>query len=365
MSGDRIALFLPAAPGLPWRWLRVAEGAVTARGEGVPAVDAGDECVAIAPADAVTLHHAELAARSQAQAAAAARLLVAEASVAPIADLHVAVGGEEDGAGRMIGVAARKRMDGWLAELAEAGIDPIAILPAPILLPRPDHGYVVGDFGDGARVYRGTSSGFAEDPVLSTLIVGDSSLEMLDRASLEASVAAALAEPPLDLRQGDFAPRRPNVIDWPRTRRLAWFAVAILGVSLLITVARVVRYSLSVDALETRTDMLARGALPPGETVNDAASQLTDLLARMRGGGAGFSRTAATAAAAVAMVPGTEITGMTFDPQGKMKVSVVTRTQGQIRDLQDRIAAAGFAVDPSPFSGSGDRFQGAFTVSVR
>lgn len=365
MSGDRIALFVPAGPGQSWRWLRVVAGAASARGDGLPAVDEGDACVAIAPADAVTLHHAELAVRSPAQAIAAARLLVADASVAPIADLHVAVGGDEDGAGRMIGVVARERMAGWLAELADAGIDPVAVLPAPMLLPRPDQGYVVGDLGDGARVYRGTSSGFAEDPALSNLIVGDAPLEILDRAALEASVAAALADPPLDLRQGAFARRRPTAIDWPRVRGLAWLVVAILGVSLLITVARVVRYTLSAGAMEAQAETVARSALPPGETVNDAASQLTDRLARMRGGGAGFSRTAATVTAAVAAVPGTEITGMTFDPQGKMKLSVVTRTQGQIRDLQDRIAAAGFAVEPSPFSGSGDRFQGAFMVSVR
>ena len=50
-----------------------------------------------------------------------------------------------------------------------------------------------------------------------------------------------------------------------------------------------------------------------GETVNDAGQQLTDRLARLRGGGAGFSRTAASVSAAVAAVPGAEITGLSFD----------------------------------------------------
>lgn len=361
VSGDRLALFLP---GGSWRWLRVRHGVVAERGEGIPPVADGEECVAIAPADAVTLHYAELPVRSEAQAVAAARLLVAEASVAPAADLHVTVG-HEDGGERPIGVVARGRVAGWLVELAEAGIDPVAIVPAPMLLPRPDEGYVAGDLGDGARIYRGTASGFAAEDGLTGLIVGDAPIVVLDRQAIEAAVVEALAAPPLDLRQGAFARRRPTAIDWRLVRRLAWLAAAIVVVSLLITVAQLIRYTLSANALEARADLLARSALPTGETVNDPAGQLGDRLARMRGGGAGFSTTAAAVTAAVMAVPGTEITGMTFDRQGRMTVSVVTRTQGQIRDLQDRIVAAGFVAEPSTFSGSGDRFQGAFTVSVR
>ena len=72
---DTLILFLPAQ-GLPWRWLRIADGAVGGRGEGFPVIAEGDEprLVAIAPADAVTLHWAELPDRALAQSVAAARI---------------------------------------------------------------------------------------------------------------------------------------------------------------------------------------------------------------------------------------------------------------------------------------------------
>ena len=67
---DRLVLFLPPHDS-PWRWLRVTDGAVVARGEAMPDGDwATTDVVAVAPADAVTLHWATLPDRSTAQALA-------------------------------------------------------------------------------------------------------------------------------------------------------------------------------------------------------------------------------------------------------------------------------------------------------
>ena len=70
-------LFLPAGDA-PYRWLRLAEDGEIAEGEGLPAVPE-ERIVAVAPAQDVTLHWADLPARSLAQSIAAARLLVADA----------------------------------------------------------------------------------------------------------------------------------------------------------------------------------------------------------------------------------------------------------------------------------------------
>jgi general secretion pathway protein L len=364
---SRIALFLPATADQSWRWVEARDGAIVARGEGLPDLAAESEAtlLAVAPADAVTLHWAELPSRSPAQATAAARVLVADASVTSLADLHVAVGQEAGSTERPIGVVATARMRDWLAQLAAVAADPVAIVPAPMLLPRPDDGYVIGDFGAGGRVVRGPSSGFADEEGLTGLITGDAAVATLDREALEAATVAALTDPPLDLRQGVFAQRQAFAIDWKLVRRLAWLIVAIMSVTLLITLVQILRYNASADALEAKADTLARQGLARGETVNDAGAQLTDRLTRLRGAGAGFSQTAAAVAAAISAVPGAEISGIAFDTTGKLRVTVVTQTQGQITDVRDRILAAGFAVEASPFGGSGSRFSGTFTVSVR
>lgn len=363
---DVIALFLPARPKDSWRWMTIRDGAIASRGDGLPGRDQPPEAttIAIAPADAVALHWADLPDRSMAQATAAARLLVAEASVTPLGDLHVAVGREEGLAERPVGAVAAAQMADWLAMLAESGFEAVSVVPSPMLLPRPDTGYVIGDLGDG-RVVRGPSSGFADEDGLTALIVGDSPVELLDRDTMESAIVAALADPPLDLRQGAFALRKRAAIDWVLVRRLAWLIVAIMSVTLLITLVQIVRYNASTSSLEGQADALARQGLARGETVNDAGQQLTDRLARLRGGGAGFSRTAASVSAAVAAVPGAEIVGLTFGPDGKLRVSLATQTQGQIVDVQTRLANAGFAAEPSTFTSAAGRLTGELTVSPR
>jgi len=115
-------LFLPAG-ATGYRWMRVDDARIVDEGEGVPVSDA--PVIAVVPAEDVTLHWAELPSRSPAQAVAAARLLVAEASAAPLAELHVAVG-DESGVDRPIGVVAVGAMRDWLAMLAAAGADVVA-----------------------------------------------------------------------------------------------------------------------------------------------------------------------------------------------------------------------------------------------
>ncbi|KHA63040.1 hypothetical protein NI18_18935, partial [Sphingomonas sp. Ant20] len=69
-------LFLPSG-ATGFRWMRIADQRIVAQGEGIPtAQDRGDlnadhGVIAVAPAEAVTLHWAELPSRSAAQATAA------------------------------------------------------------------------------------------------------------------------------------------------------------------------------------------------------------------------------------------------------------------------------------------------------
>lgn len=359
---ETLVLFLPRADA-PWRWLRIANGAVAARGEGVPArADDADPPVVVTPADAVTLHWADLPDRSVAQAVTAARILAAEASATPIADLHVAIGREASGSERPIGVVALAQMRGWLDLLAANGVAAGALLPAPMLLPRPASGFVAGDLG-GEGVVRGTTTGFADEAGLTELVTGGVAPERLDRAQLEASIVAAVAAPALDLRQGVFARRQRFAIAWALMRRLGWLGLAILGVSLAISTVQIVKYNLAAADLEQRADLAARAGLPQGEAVNDADRQLDERLARLRGPGLGFSRIAATVFSAVRAVPGAEVTSLAFDPSGTLRVGIAADGEGAATDLQQRLRAAGLAVDPgAALTAAGGRVTGTLTV---
>jgi general secretion pathway protein L len=350
-------LFLPS-DSRPWRWLRPADGAV---GEGVPGDDA--RVVAVAPADAVTLHWARLPDRSPAQGVAAARLLVAEASATPASALHVAVGDEGGGAGteRPIGVVDAATMHGWLAALAAAGVDPDAILPAPMLLPAPAEGHVVAEIG-GERVVRGPGSGFADEPGLTELITGGIAPLAVADADLAAAIAAALAAPPLDLRQGAFARRRRVEIDWRLVRRLAVLAVALAALTLAIDLVRLARLNLAADAATQEADRLAESGLPRGETVTDPGRQLVERLSRVRGPGRGFSATLAAVYAAVRQVPGSEVTSVAFQPDGTLLVGLATQRESAPTDIKRAIEATGLPVRAGVFQSAGGRVAGQVTV---
>lgn len=363
---DTLVLFLPAHDR-PWRWLHIAGNAVAGRGEGFPDLSAEGERahVAVVPADAVTLHWAELPDRSVAQAVTAARLLAADASAAPIGALHVAVGREGGNVERPIGVVAAQQMQAWLDTLAANGVDPDAVLPAPLLLPRPDSGYVRADLG-GEGVVRGATSGFADEARLTDLVTGGVAPTVLTRDAVESAILAAVAAPTLDLRQGAFARRRKIGIDWALIRRLAWLSAAILGVTVLIPLVLLIKYSTAANELERRTDLLARTGLARGEAVSDADRQLDARLERLRGGGQGFTRTTAAVFAAIQATPGTELRTLSFDSLGALRVTVGLQNEGQILDLRRRIDAAGFeATTQGQLVSSGGRLSGELMVKPR
>lgn len=352
-------LFLPPGDGDgPLRWARIEDGAM-AEGEGVP--PGAEEIVAVAPADAVTLHWAELPSRSLAQATAAARLLAAEASAASTAELHVAVGAAEQGAERPIALAEADAVRAWLERLARDGVDPAALVPAPMLLPDPGEDWVRGELG-GQGLVRGPGSGFADDARLTELMTGGAVPATLGRDAL----AAALGRPvPLDLRQGPFARRRRVGIDWPLVRRLAALAGTILLVTVAADAVRLLRYDNGTEALEARADAAARAGLPRGQTVTDADRQLDERLRALRGPGRGFSASAALAATAVRAVPDTELTSLAFQPDGTVRLGIAAGREAAPTDLKRAMQRAGLAVDAGTFTSAGGRVAGEFTVRPR
>lgn len=361
-------LFLPPGADDPWQWLRIDKDAIVDRGEGIPEGDAG-EVIAVAPADAVTLHWADLPARSAAQAAAAARILVSEASASSIDRLHVAVGAEEPsgsepaGGERPIGVVAADRMRAWLDSLAGIGIDPAAVIPAPMLLPRPGSGYVRAQFGPQS-VVRGPVSGFADEARLTALITGDTPPETLGRDALDAAMVAAAERPALDLRQGPFAKRKRRAIDWALVRRLAVLGGLVLLATLAIDLVRIARYSTAADAADARAEAIAREGLPRGADQGNADRLLTERLAGLRGPGAGFTAMAAALSGAVRGVEGTELVALSFEPNGNLRATVAAEGEAQANQVVARLREAGFVVTASTFESNGQRLRGDLTVSL-
>ena len=356
-------LFVPPGADQPWRWWRFRDGS---EGEGMPPVeaDANVPVVAVAPADAVTLHWAAIPARSAAQAAAAARVVVSDATATP-GDLHVAVGEAREGADgeeRAIAVVSPELMAGWLAEMNTRGVDPVAILPAPLLLPEPEDGWLRGDVA-GQAVVRGRSAGFADEARLTELILGDAEPLALARDEVWRAAAAAAGAWPLDLRQGPFARRTRRSIDWALVRRLGLLVAMILLATLAIDLVRIARYSFGADTLEARAEAVARQGLPRGAGAGDSARMLGERLSRLRGPGTGFSRTAAAVYQIVQAVPDSEVSALDFQPSGALRVSLSVAGEGQANTVKTQLERAGFSVTSGVFQQAGGRLSGDLTVA--
>jgi general secretion pathway protein L len=341
-------------------WWIVEAGAVVARGDAETQLpsDLPERVVALAPAEAMTVHVAELGTLATQQARVAARLLVAQTSVAPIETQHIAVG-EADGGDRSVAVIGNRRIAAWLDSLQGHGIDPDAIVPAALLLPRPETGFVRAVIG-AETVLRGRNAAFADEPGLTELLVGDAAVEDVDPDPL---VLAALEAPELDLRQGEFGKRRRFRIDWPRVRRLAMLGGAIAAVTLLIAIVQTVRYGLAADRLDAETQAIARTAVPGAGL--DAAAALRASIAARRGAGYGFSATAGAVLAAVQAVPNVELSSLSFDNDGLLRATILAPGAAEAEALRTRIRAAGLGVEATPFTSEGGRIRGEFRIGGR
>lgn len=355
---EALLLFLARGGGIDG-WIRLAEGVVAARGAGLDGADGHRSVpvVAVTPGEAVTLRWLELpAGLSPAQAAGAARLLVADLSAQPVGELHVAVGRDSgEGAGRCVGLVPMETMRFWLDGLEGAGFDAERIIPETLLVPAPAEGLATWDSGL-LRLYRGQNEAFAAEPELGELLVAGGPAVPVDADAFAAGLGDALDQAPLDLRQGPFGRRRDWRVAPARARRLAVLTAALLLVSLAVQVALIARYIFAADAADAETRRIAGVALPRSPGLPDPQAALTQRLAELRGGGAGFRATAGVLFEAIKATPNIELTALAFSPDGLLRATVQADSPAAIEALRQRVEASGFAAEAgAPRSGGGRR----------
>jgi general secretion pathway protein L len=364
---EALLLFLGRDGGIEG-WTRLAEGLVAARGAGLDGADRHRTVpvVAVVPGEAVTLRWLELpAGLSPAQAAGAARLAVAELSAQPVGELHVAVGRDlGDGAGRCVGLVPLETMRIWLDGLEGAGFDAERMVPETLLVPVPAEGLATWDSGL-LRLYRGRSEAFAAEPELGDLLLGGRPAVPIDPDGFEAGLAEALGQAALDLRQGPFGRRRDWRVAPARARRLAMLTAALLLISLAVQVALIARYIYAADAADAETRRIAAAALPRSPGLADPQAALTQRLAELRGGGAGFRATAGTLFEAVKATPNIELTALAFSPDGLLRATVQADSPAAIEALRQRVEASGFAAEAGAPRSGGARRVADITVRPR
>lgn len=334
-AGGTVRIVFADEAGALVRWLRLDGDRVIDRGEAADGIPAAARTVLAVPGEQVAIHWRGLdESLPAAQAAAAARLMLADASAEPLSELHVAVGRTEQGK-RPIALVPAGRVAGWLAAAADSGIDPDSVVPTSLLLLVPEAGFVRRDRGELAD-YRGRAAAFAVEPDLAMAVIGDAPVATLDEAAFESALGTLAAAPPLDLRQGPFARRRAWRLEGRRLRRIAVFAIALALLSLAVQVATILSYTFAEDEARAEADALARD----GAGAN---------------GGSGFGGAASVLFEAVRTTPNAEIARLDYRADGTMVATVTTDNAATLAALQGRIEASGLAVEPGQSTSTGGR----------
>ena len=313
-------------------WLLVeGGGGVVARGgpDELVGLPAGTRTALAVPGTEVTIHWLELAeGLTQAQAAGAARLMLADASAEGLGDMHVAVGTPERGL-TPVALAPNASMAQWVMG------DPDLIVPGPLLLLPPAEGLVRREAG---RVpdYRGMAAAFAVEPEIAGLLVGEAPVRAVDEAEFEAGLAAALAAPVLNLRQGPWARRRQWIVDVSAVRRVGWLVLALALLSLIVILVQTMRYSSAASAIEDEAARIGARA-PAGDNRP------------------GFTPRAAGWFGAIQAVPNVELGRLDYRADGSLLALVTGDAPATLQALRRQLETGGLQVQEGPAQPPGGR----------
>src|ERR1700689_358632 len=136
-----LLLRLPAPGEQETEWLSIEDSGApsTARQRGplslAAAVARSARVVALAPASQVLLAEPELPPGSGARLARAVPFALEEQLTEDVDQLCFAIGHRRGGGGTPVAVVSRSVLQGWIADLSAAGLDPSAIYPDISLMP--------------------------------------------------------------------------------------------------------------------------------------------------------------------------------------------------------------------------------------
>ncbi|MGD9812096.1 MAG: type II secretion system protein GspL [Sphingobium sp.] len=367
MSGvDGLIVILPSRGESEPRWLKAVDGEIVARSETAARAGEGSHIVLLAvPPASATIRRVELpGAMPPAQARVVAARLACEASMADAADLHAvpfAQPADETGLLRDVAVIARADMAHFIAWARHHDLEPDIVLPVTSVLPVPDEGYAAAEIGD-MRIVRGV--GFAADASEGWVsqVIAEMPLAVLDSAQTEASLLAALDAPPVNLRSGEFAPRRAALFSSQLVRRLAVWGGFIALATLLISLVLMAKLHWSAASLDRQTVELARPLLPAANDATLVSEEIDRMVAQKGGGGYIFTGPAAGLMTAMQGTPAVSLSSLGLDDSGLLHATLASARADDINAVLLAVQAAGYRITATSSVDPGGRVIAEITV---
>lgn len=319
--------------------------------------------VAIAPAEAATLHRVSIPARRRAELRQALPYTLEDDLAEPVEQLHFALG-RHDGEQVEAAVISRTALTGWLHSLAAIGLAPGRLYVDAQLLPREADRVHLARIGE--RILLATGEGawalpetgwalwrerLAGRPLLALeaggrFVEADDPLPSLSGTDLLRWASGRLSDPgAINLLQGDFAPAR----DQADRLRLGRWAAILAGLALVLALADaaagVMVEQKRRDALRGQMAQVFRQVLPDARMTADPAAQLmAEFGSGRRSAGSGFFELLGRAAPALAHNAGNRLMAVDFR-LGVLEIDVAGSDVAGLDALRERLAAHGLAVE--------------------
>lgn len=396
---DTLYLFL-RDPGVDGRRTYALQGADAAgpftvdRGdpEQVLALAAGRRMVLFAPAEDVRLATLRVPARQAQKVLQAAPYALEDQFAEDVDALHFAIGARTGDGSHPVAVVARERMDAWLAPLRTRGIEPEALVPETLCLPRPADGEWVGlaearpDAPPRLVVRTGACAGFTcgldELPEYMALADPDGAAHLtlyltagvdsdFTRLGRRVDLRPGLGHP-LEVLARHRGPDAISLLQGAYARRRGWAAglqpwktagaLAAVWALMAVTHEGLQAWKLGRELAAQDARNLARfQELYPAETrIVDLAAQTAQKVAALRGGGARapWFESLDLLAAALTANPGLslrslqfregalylQLTGNDLQAFESMRLWLEGRRDAQISDVQANSGAEGVQV---------------------
>ncbi|MFN2308949.1 MAG: type II secretion system protein GspL [Gammaproteobacteria bacterium] len=357
----------------------------------------GRRVVVLVPSADVLLVSAKVPTQNRQRARKAVPFALEEQLAEDVEDLHFALGGVDADGQWLVAVAARARMDDWLAQLHDAGLRPDRLYPEAVLLPLAA-GSASLLLEDGQALLRDqpgsaqtVSAGLLPDllallgernpagialtvwhcggelPVWQAPI--SAALEPCPGGAL-AVLAAGLARDDLpDLLQAAYSRKEEYGRLWRPWRAAA--ALLLIGVLLSMLHHGLLYRRLSVESAELRAqiEQVYTQAIPGGRVVNPRVQmeqQLTLLRRQQGGGGNDFLGLVGQLGGVIAASPGIELRGVNFR-EGRLDLELSAADIQALDQLKQQLTEAGaLSVDiQSATTGADRRVQGRLRVEGR
>lgn len=274
--------------------------------------------IAVLPGDDIALHRLALLETDPAARLIEARMRATDLSAQPIEDVHVAVGPADSEGSSWVALIDRERMASHLSHATVDGKAPAAMVPAALLLPPAESSPSLARLGDRVLLRTHDLAALVEPPLASSLTGTSLMGRFITLGEFKPGTPASL---PLDLLQGDFAPR----LKWWALR---WVRLGALGLGLLVALLlfapiliREARNAAAVAAYDHAVVELANQTLgKPHATAERAARALA--IERRNAEGPALAAKLTSVSRAIEQTMGAELESATLQPDGKLELKL-------------------------------------------